>query len=101
MKSKLTEILICVALAVVGEAITIPLFWLIVWRHRNWARWVLFTLFVVLLLPCLNYPQQFEPDEIPMTVSIYVTALVQAVAFYFIFTGDARPWFEGSAVSRR
>jgi len=94
VKSRLAEILICMALLVITEAITIPLYWLIVWRHKNWARWVLFALFVVLLLPCLDYSRQFEPDEIPQTIIIYVSALVQAAAFFFIFTGDGRPWFE-------
>jgi hypothetical protein len=30
----------------------------------------------------------------PLTVLVFISTLVEAAAFYFIFTGDARPWFQ-------
>jgi hypothetical protein len=91
--TKSAELAICVVAMVIVAAIVLPFFWLIVWRRKGWARWILLFLFVSVLLPTLDYPHSFDPDEVPLTVLTYLSALVESAAFYFVFTGDARPWF--------
>jgi hypothetical protein len=74
-------------------AILLPLFWLAVWRGRDWCRWVLLGLFVAslpfLFLSTLSAGQASEP----LTIVSYVATALEALAFIFVFTGDARPWF--------
>jgi hypothetical protein len=74
-------------------AILFPFFWLTVWRRRKWARWVLLLAFVVSL------PVDFFVDlsRIPYPLTNIgvglVSGLLELAAFYFLFTGDAQPWF--------
>jgi hypothetical protein len=70
-----------------------PLFRLAVWKRRNWARWVLLLLFVV-SVPAGGYP--LFQSSLPMaSVGVFlVSNLVEALGFYFLFTGDARTWFK-------
>ena len=86
------EIAIMIGAAVILELIVLPFFWLAVWRRRNWARWVLFVLFVI-TLPMIFIPTPHEANFLPMTKVAIGETIIQAIAFYFVFTGDARPWF--------
>ena len=72
--------------------ITLPFFWLAVWKRKNWARWLLFVV-TIGTLPLLFTPHAFEPNFLPMTSVAFVGAMFGIAAFYFVFTGDARPWF--------
>jgi hypothetical protein len=80
---------------IIAAAFTLPFFWLVVWRRRSWARWVLLLSFVPDIPLWFADPQGLEPDHMPLTVLLIVSTLVEAMAFYFLFTGDARPWFTG------
>jgi hypothetical protein len=73
-------------------AIFFPFFWLAVWRRRNWARWLLAGTFV-LSLPLLFVDHPFRADNLPLTVFGLVQGCIQALGFYFLFSGDAQPWF--------
>jgi hypothetical protein len=73
-------------------AIFLPIFWFAVWRRQNWARWLLLLAFVA------SVPFSFlPPSEARFPLAIIgigiLSNLVEACAFYFMFTGDARPWF--------
>src|ERR1700730_8987628 len=61
--TKSAELAICGALIIISSAIILPVFWLVVWGRRGWARWLLLFLFVGLSLLILDYPYQFDPDE--------------------------------------
>jgi hypothetical protein len=77
---------------VVFVAIMVPFFWLAVWRGKNWARWVLLVVFAALTIASL-----FAPDHIDnrfAEVANYASWLTLAASFFFLFTGDARPWFK-------
>ena len=73
-------------------SVLLPFFWLAVWRRKNWARWVLLLAFAI------SVPFQFvNPSGIkfglPLEVVSTFSTAIEALAFVFIFTGDARPWF--------
>jgi hypothetical protein len=70
----------------------LPIFQLAVWGRKNWARWVLFLAFV-LPSPLLFERHMFRSDHLPLTIYEFAGTLVEALSFYFLFTGDARPWF--------
>ena len=68
--------------------------WLVARRHKNWARWFL------LILGLLGLPSYFrtlgevlQVNPVAGTLSL-LQILAQVVAFFLIFTGDARDWFE-------
>ncbi|HEX4158715.1 MAG TPA: hypothetical protein VHY79_09575, partial [Rhizomicrobium sp.] len=77
---------------VIFAAIFFPIFWFAVWRRQNWARWLLLCAFVA------SVPSTFLPFEARFSRAIVglgiLSNLVEACAFYFLFTGDARPWFD-------
>jgi hypothetical protein len=75
-------------------ALMLPFFWLAVWRGRNWARWVLFIAFAVTTPLFFVTPKVFDPENLPQTGVELVSLIVEAAAFYFLFTGDARSWFK-------
>jgi hypothetical protein len=71
-----------------------------VWGRQNSMRWVLFVLFLV-SLPRLTLIPLLLRFHAPVysLAEPFAQTLIQAVAFYFIFTGDARPWFRHAVVS--
>ena len=71
----------------------VPFFWLAVSRQKNWARWVLFIFFVVTTIMNLFQNPTPHADNHILTAMEGATWLAEAVAFFFLFTGDARPWF--------
>lgn len=70
------------------------LVWLAARRRQNWARCLLFGIFVLetvagrLLIPT----QYYEARPIEGLVGFLVVSM-QAAAYYFVFTGDSRDWF--------
>jgi hypothetical protein len=79
---------------IISAAVTLPFFWLVVWRRRSWARWVLLVSFITDLPLSFADPHRFAPDHLRLTALMFVAMLVEAAAFCFLFTGDARPWFQ-------
>jgi hypothetical protein len=70
--------------------------WLIARRRKNWARWLWLTLFAVVGLPT-SFKGLGQAN--PATgVLILVHLLIAGIAFFFIFTGDARAWFPVNSV---
>lgn len=74
-------------------AILFPFFQLAVWGRKNWARWVLLLAFLVSLPLLFIEPRMFREDYLPQTIYAFAGTLLEAVGFYFLFTGDARPWY--------
>jgi len=72
--------------------------WLIARKQQNWARWV--SLFIAVTTPLaslLNFYSRFRinPELELVHAAIYLAWFTQ---LYFIFTGDARPWFASESV---
>lgn len=71
----------------------LALIWLTARKRQNWARWVLLLLLVV-GLP--QFVKSLGPmlSMHPVTGAARITQFaLDVVAFIFIFTGDARDWF--------
>lgn len=79
--------------AAVAYGMIALMIWAIARRRKNWLRWTWLVLFVV-ALP-YNVPLWWpELRSHPVNGGLYfATLIVQAVAFYVIFTGDAAGWF--------
>lgn len=59
------------------------------WR-KNWARWVLFSLFILeTAIMALSSVQTLAAGT---NLQLSAHAL-EGLAYFFAFTGDARPWF--------
>jgi predicted cation transporter len=95
-------ILYAIAFAVL-LAILLPPLWFAVWRRKNWARVVLVALFAVGLaalpldpigeeLSFLDFGQ-IRTDQLVFFTLDALTSVMDAVALFFLFSGDARPWF--------
>lgn len=83
----------CVLLAVL-----LPLFWLAVWRRKNWCRWVLLVFSIVAWGLEFHDPVFYFPDHLLLSILTFTSMALDIAAFFYVFTGDARPWFrqEGS-----
>jgi uncharacterized membrane protein HdeD (DUF308 family) len=71
--------------------------WLIARRHKNWARWF------ILIIGLLGVPFYFRVLGQTLRFSpvagtlMLVQMLLQVIAVFLIFTGNARDWFKQSA----
>ncbi len=73
-------------------AIVVLLIWQAARKRRNWARWALLTIGVLGIVPEL---QHFSGGPLAGFCSL-ASFLTAAVGLYFVFTGNARGWFESS-----
>ena len=91
--SRAAEQKLSVAFGFLLLAVLLPFLQLAVWKRKNWARWLLLIVFII-CLPMLFVDHPFRPDNLPTSAIALASQLVEAIAFYFAFTGDARPWFQ-------
>jgi hypothetical protein len=89
-----TSIGAIVSMQIVIMALFVLFIWLIARRRANWARWTFLVIFVLGLIP-------YVPNEIalmqrsPVSFGLNLTQLVlQVMALYLVFTGDAVAWFK-------
>ena len=79
---------------IVTFAILVLLIWLVARRRKNWARLLMLVMFVLGLPFSARMLIQMLPTE-PLSVALSsVQLLAQIVAFFLIFTGNARDWFK-------
>jgi hypothetical protein len=71
-------------------AVMALLIWLTARRRQGWARWALLALFL-LGLPYF-FANLLRQSLLSVPVSLLQTVL-QGVALFYVFTGDAGPWF--------
>jgi hypothetical protein len=75
----------------------ILLIWLIARRRKNWARWMALISFLVGIPFSVNaYIDLFQNNAFAGILST-VQDLLQMIALFLIFTGDARDWFQHPA----
>ena len=87
----------------VGSVLSLAIFGLLVWlaarRRKNWARWIL--LIVAVIGFFMAYPQlanAFRSNALLGSVHV-VQYLMEVVALWFVFTGDAKDWFRKPATA--
>jgi len=70
------------------------LIWLVARQRQNWARWTFLVLYLVgLPFYVPRFPEMVRVNAISAAASA-CQLLFQAIAFYLVFTGDARDWFK-------
>ena len=94
------QLALTAATTALSLATLLPFLWFAVRRRKNWARWVLLVSFIISMPLVFLDPAVFSGDQLPLTVLEFLSIFAEAVAFYFLFTGDARPWFSDQAVGR-
>jgi hypothetical protein len=72
-------------------AFVLLLIWLAARRRRDWARKVLFLLYVLELFKFVILRNTLPPD---MSLAWIAVMTLEAFAYYFVFTGDGRQWFQ-------
>ncbi len=82
-------------------AVFLPFFWLAVLGRKNWAKWVLFVPFVASMPFIFVGPASIYHQSPGMNAIGLLSALTLGAGFYFLFTGDARPWFKRESFSRK
>lgn len=73
-------------------AIAVLLIWQAARKRRNWARWVLLAIGALSIVPEL---QHFSGGLLAGFCSL-ASFLTAGAGLFFVFTGDARNWFEAS-----
>ena len=71
------------------------LIWRAARRRKNWARWILFVMFI-LETAVLAFNSAQADAEIPDV--LFLIRALEGLAYYFVFTGDARPWFRKGSI---
>ena len=71
--------------------------WGIARKRQNWLRYLMAGMFIVgVFYTTPDIIQGFQSQPVYRVTSL-VTFVLDAVAYYFIFTGDAREWFRPAA----
>jgi hypothetical protein len=86
-----------------GSLLGLAIFGLLVWlaarRRKNWARWTLLIVAVVGFF--MAYPQlskAFQANTLLGSLHL-VQYLMELVALWFVFSGDAKAWFRKPAAA--
>jgi hypothetical protein len=80
--------------ALVALGLLLVLMWLIARKRKNWARWLFVGFFVIGLWPTLQNVAVVLEANPPVGLLSVAQIVVQMAAIFFIFSGDAGPWFE-------
>lgn len=68
------------------------------WGRRDWARWLLLTVFVFgVFFDLLSLPETLQSGSLADLLS-WTETLFQGTALYLIFTGNANAWFRREAL---
>jgi hypothetical protein len=80
--------------AVLGLGIFVLIVWAIARRRQNWLRWSMFLIFLLDLPKSIPNNLRMASSD-PLNAWLNLLAIVvMCVAYFFIFTGDAVPWFQ-------
>jgi len=83
--------------AYVVVAIIFGLYTTIIWaiarKRQSWLRYLMLLLFLASLFDLPETFQRFSREAIFSALTL-LGLMMHAAAYYFIFTGDAVPWFK-------
>ena len=80
-------------------ALFVLFIWLIARRRANWARWTFLVIFLLGLIPYVpNAIELLQRNPVSGGLNL-VQLVLQAVALYLVFTGNAVDWFKKSPQS--
>ncbi|MGH6889053.1 MAG: hypothetical protein ACREHF_07650 [Rhizomicrobium sp.] len=92
-RAVLRQLVIAAVATLAFLTILFPFFWLAIYRRRNWARWVLLLAFIASLPLSVVDDLKWVPFPLANIGVGLISELVELLAFYFLFTGDAELWF--------
>jgi thiol:disulfide interchange protein len=68
------------------------------WGRQNWARWVILIFFLLGLASlAISFQKLLVMSSFHIGTAL-ITTLLKGVALYFVFTGNAKEWFEPKRV---
>jgi hypothetical protein len=79
---------------VLAGGIHCTLAWLAAFRQKNWARLMLFVSFLLAVSLLLVPRLIVQPSDLLLKAATLLSLLLSGVGYWFLFTGDARPWFQ-------
>lgn len=79
--------------AVCAMLVRLALIWLAARKRQNWARWALLVLILVGLPQFLKTLGPLFHENLLAWTSLTARFALDVVALIFVFTGDARDWF--------
>src|SRR5438132_1184650 len=79
-------------------AFIVFLIWSTARRRKNWARWLILSLFIFEAIE-LSFVQRYYDWSASLVLIRFTVTAIEALALYFVFTGDSNQWFRGG-VSR-
>jgi len=88
------ELMAGAGVSVLLLVLALPFVWFVVWRRKNWARWALFLGFAVSLPFSVMDALGGGPHQFFSSALVLASTALEALAFFFLFTGDAPPWFK-------
>ena len=86
---------VVVAVYLVWWSFVALLIWQAARRRKNWARWTLFALFILETVSMAFSSVQTEAAGVNLLLLAHA---LEGLAYYFVFTGDARPLFRKQLV---
>jgi hypothetical protein len=64
------------------------------WGRQNWARWVILIFFLLGLASlAISFQKLMGMSSFQIGTAL-ITTILKGVALYFVFTGNAKEWFE-------
>ena len=85
---------ILIVVYVIGFAISFGLIAAASWGRQNWARWVTLIFFLLgLVMLAVSFQKLLQMSSFQLGTTLVQTAL-KAAALFFIFTGNAKDWFQ-------
>ncbi len=74
--------------------------WLAAFQQKNWARWVSLLVFGISQVQWRGVTLSYL-ETYPFVAVTWISGLlVEALAYVFIFTGDANPWFRPEPIEQ-
>ena len=84
---------VVIASAIIAFVPVLVLIWLAARRRKNWARWVLFAMFILTPVYYLWRPFRFDRAHLSMNIADIAVICMEAVAYFFVFSSESDSWF--------
>ena len=86
-------------ISAVAFGVVALIIWAIARKRQNWLRWVMAFIFVINLpIGVRDNLRMIPSDPLTAWLSLLCT-VIMGVAYFFVFTGDAIPWFQRRTAS--
>jgi hypothetical protein len=98
--ARLGGVAFLVSTQIIAFGILVLLIWLVARRRKNWARWLTLVMFVLGTPSALRIIGHTLHIDLLAGSLMCVQLIMQIVALFLIFTGNASDWFARGSVSK-